>query len=278
MVQALPLSAVAEDYLVRDRIAVHDDELAALIESLRARGQQMPIEVVDLGGGRFGLISGWRRLAALRHLSTETGNAKFDTVQALLRRPGEASDAYIAMVEENEIRVGLSYYERARIVAKAVEQGVFASRKQALQRLFSTASRAKRSKIGSFLTIVEALDQVLRHPARLGERGGLALAYALEADPLLGARLVRHLSDHPAENAEGELQCLAEAVRGKSRDKATVANQTGAVVLLDGAVEPAEGVYLRTAGPSSALHLALSGPGVDATFRACLISWLAERG
>ena len=50
------------------------------------------------------------------------------------------------MVEENEIRVGLSYYERARIVAKAVAQGVFETEKQALQRLFHTASRPKRSK------------------------------------------------------------------------------------------------------------------------------------
>jgi hypothetical protein len=34
-------------------------------------------------------------------------------------------EAYLAMVEENEIRVGLSFYERARIVARAAEAGVF---------------------------------------------------------------------------------------------------------------------------------------------------------
>ena len=64
LVQALPLTAVQDDYLVRDRILAEDEDLAALMASLRARGQQTPIDVVDLGGGRYGLISGWRRLSA----------------------------------------------------------------------------------------------------------------------------------------------------------------------------------------------------------------------
>ena len=51
------------------------------------------------------------------------------------------------MVEENEIRADLSFFERARIVRRAVEGGVFGSEKQALQSLFSAASYAKRSKI-----------------------------------------------------------------------------------------------------------------------------------
>ena len=189
LIQALPLDAVVQDHLVRDRVAVEPEELASLSESIRARGQQTPIEVVDLGHGRYGLISGWRRLAALRGLLAETGDARFATVLALLRTPADAASAYVSMVEENEIRVGLSYYERARIVAKAVEQGVFQTPKQALQSLFSTASRAKRSKIGSFLTIVAALDGTLRHPTLIGERTGLALAQALEADPTLADRI-----------------------------------------------------------------------------------------
>ena len=104
-------------------------------------------------------------------------------MQALLRRPEGASEAYLAMVEENEIRVGLSHYERARIAARAAEQGVYPSLKSALQHLFANASRAKRSKIGSFVTVYRHLDGALRFPAALPERLGLALAQALEADP-----------------------------------------------------------------------------------------------
>ena len=124
MVLSLPLADIQLDYLVRDRTLVDDAEMTALMDSLRARGQQTPVEVADLGGGRYGLISGWRRCQALARLAQETGEDRFGTVLALLRRPEDASDAYLAMVEENEIRVGLSYFERARIVAKAAENGV----------------------------------------------------------------------------------------------------------------------------------------------------------
>ncbi|MFD1810536.1 hypothetical protein ACFSHQ_27630 [Gemmobacter lanyuensis] len=93
------------------------------------------------------------------------------------------------MVEENEIRVGLSFYERARIALKAVEAGVFPDDRSALRSLFASASRAKRSKIGSFLTLVRALDGALRFPEAIGERLGLQLAQALEADPGLASRL-----------------------------------------------------------------------------------------
>ena len=155
MVLELPLDAIEASYLVRDRLVMDADEMEALKASLVARGQQTPIDVADLGDGRFGLISGFRRLTALQDLAKTGGT---ETVLALLRRPDEASDTYLAMVEENEIRVGLSYYERARIGLKAVEQGVFPDTKKALLSLFHAASRAKRSKIRSFLNVVAALD------------------------------------------------------------------------------------------------------------------------
>ncbi len=264
LIQSIPLEAVVEDHLVRDRIAVEADDLAALTESLRARGQQTPIEVVDLGGGRFGLISGWRRLAALRGLLQETGEARFATVLALLRRPADAPAAYVAMVEENEIRIGLSYYERARIVARAVDQGVFSSRKEALQSLFSTASRAKRSKIGSFLALVSALDDGLRFPSRIGERLGLALAQALEADPGLGPRLVARLASLQPAEAGAEQALLARAASGRLDPPAPTPPPTG----------PVAPVTLEQRGR----RLVLSGPGVDAAFRARLEAWLAGSG
>ncbi len=53
LITPLPLIEIDESYLVRDRIAVDDDDMNALRESLKARGQQTPIEVVDLGDGRL---------------------------------------------------------------------------------------------------------------------------------------------------------------------------------------------------------------------------------
>lgn len=161
---SLPLDVVDEAYLVRDRVHADPEELEALMASMRQRGQQVPIEVTALPGGRYGLISGWRRMTALRRLSTYA--PEFTKVLAILRRPDTAATAYLAMVEENELRVGLSYYERARIVLRATEQGVFPDTQTALARLFAPASRAKRSKIGSFFRIVHALDGTLRFPDR----------------------------------------------------------------------------------------------------------------
>lgn len=212
MVLAIPLDDIAADHIARDRIAPDalvagpdvksdvtsgaDEEMVALRESLRAHGQRMPIEVTPLRGpasdeGRdggfargplpYGLISGWRRLAALRALHAETGEERFATVRALIRQPENAAEAYVAMVEENEIRLGLGQYERARIAAIAARRGVFPSEPAALRALFATASRAKRSRIRAFIEIYHALDDALRFPAHLPERLGLRLVELLRA-------------------------------------------------------------------------------------------------
>lgn len=262
MVIELPLAAVEADYLVRDRIGADPEEMAALAGSLRARGQQTPIEVADLGAGRYGLISGWRRLNALKRLAAETGDARFSTVLALVRRQGEAAEAYLAMVEENEIRVGLSYYERARIAGLTVAQGVYPDSGTALRELFHAASRAKRSKIGSFLTVVAALDGSLHFPEAIGERLGLALAKALEADPKLGPRIAAALATDPPADAAVEQAAISAAMRGPARGRAPMPERI------------AEGVELLTRPDGS---LTLRGAGVDAALRRALVDWLAGR-
>ena len=198
LLQRLPLGAIDAGYLVRDRISTDPDEMQALMSSLLNHGQRSPIEVTEIAPGRYGLISGWRRLTALGRLHAQTGDSQFGSVLALLRRPDTAGDAYIAMVEENEIRLGLSYYERARIVAKAVEQGVFTSDREALQKLFATASRAKRSKIGSFLDIYRHLGPALRFPSALPERLGLALSRVLGENSTHVATMIEALHKRPA--------------------------------------------------------------------------------
>lgn len=215
LVQHLALSAVEPDWLLRDRVdpgGPEDPEMAALCESLRAHGQRTPIEVAEIGPGRYGLISGWRRLTALARLAAETGEARFARVLALVRRPESAGAAYVAMVEENEVRVGLSYYERARIVARAAAAGVFESERAALAGLFATASRARRSKIGAFLRVHHALGEALAFPAALSERLGLALARALEEEPALAGRLAAALAETPAADAEAEAALLEAAI------------------------------------------------------------------
>lgn len=278
MVEVIPIAAVEAGHLVRDRVGLDEEELAALMESLRQHGQRAPIEVIELaasaeGGRRYGLISGWRRLTALSRLRAETGEARFATVLAFLRRPEAAAEAYVAMVEENEIRADLSYYERARIAAKAVEAGAFPDRTAALRALYATASRSKRSKIGSFLVLHDALEAALRFPAAIGERLGLALAARLEADPGFAAALKHALAvaRPPSAAEEGKilLQMLTSSPGAASRP-----TEEGAPSL-PSATELAPGIWLSERMTGRTGRLGLSGPGVTPALRKALVVWLS---
>lgn len=220
MILRLTLDQIDMDHLVRDRLwsdSEGNEDSAALIHSLRERGQQTPIEVVALGGDRYGLISGWRRCKALRRLSEE--GAHDGHVLALLRQQADGPDAYLAMIEENEIRAGLSYFERARIACKTVELGLFESLTEALQTLYASASRARRSKIRSFCVLVDALDGVLRFPTHIGERLGLQLAKALQDDPGLKTRLTNRLQVSLCGTPEEEQTVIQGALRAPRPNK-----------------------------------------------------------
>ena len=68
MVRKLPIGRIDATHLNRDRMVLDPEEMETLKASIAARGQQTPFEVLQLSSGRFGLISGLRRLAALRKL------------------------------------------------------------------------------------------------------------------------------------------------------------------------------------------------------------------
>lgn len=220
MIEELPLEAIDTRHLVRDRLTADEDELQALMSSLRSRGQQTPIEVVRLSvtipsqniGHKYGLISGWRRMIALKTLAETEPELGLTTVLARIIQPETAQEAYVAMVEENEIRVNLSHYERARITVKALEEGVYENQKQALQGLFGNVPRAKRSKIGSFMRIVQALDDMLYFPAHISEKLGLALVREMNrnSDFTEALRADLMFADRPMPDAEMDL--LAKAV------------------------------------------------------------------
>jgi hypothetical protein len=154
---------------------------------------------------------------------------------AIIRHPDAAAASYLAMVEENEIRAGLSFYERGRIVARAVDEGAYASDKDALAALFHAAPRAKRSKIGSFVRIVRALDDVLQFPTALSERSGLALAQALGADAGFAARLRKKLDGAHPQTAGAEQAVVAVTIKGpKTKEPSKLLAKPTAVLLPSG--------------------------------------------
>ena len=229
MVLDLPLDAIAPDHLTRDRLPAEDEEMAALRASIRAHGQRTPIEVTPLsraGALPYGLISGWRRLQALKALHAETGEARFATVQALVRRPDTAADAYVAMVEENEIRLGPQPL-RARPGRGARHRPRrLPQREGGAARALRHRRRPKRSRIRAFLEIFHALDGTLRFPAHLPERLGLSARRARSAPA--GATGSPRRSPPPIpQTPEAELAALAALVArpepprgGRRRDPA----------------------------------------------------------
>lgn len=261
LVQRLPLDQIRTGTFLRDRIYLDEDEMAGLRESLRVRGQQVPVDVVPReGGDGYDLISGLRRVTALRDL----GAAE---VLAVVRKPAQAGATYLAMVEENELRAGLSYYERARLVLETARRGVFPDAQAAVKALFARASPAKRSKILSFGAIHDHLGDVLRHPAVIPERLGLKLAQALDGDDTLAARIAADLSADPPADAAAERGRLEAHLKGPGTPSTPAPDTAPDTVRLSPDL-----VLEARAG-----RLVLTGQGADAALRRDLEAWLRAR-
>lgn len=262
LIVKLPLDAIETGHLVRDRIDFDADEMAALEASLRARGQQVPVEVVPLDEeGSYGLISGLRRVMALREIGA--GEAL-----ALIRQPENSAEAYLAMVEENEIRSGISFYERARLASEAAGLGLYPDPGAAIAALFSSASPAKRSKIGSFVRIHEALGGALRYPTAIPERLGLALAAALDKEPEAGDRIAAMLKAAAPADPMAEREVLETALASESKKVARKKGKT------DPPREVARGIRMDVRRG----RVVLSGAGVTETLKRELEEWLSARG
>lgn len=181
----LPVGDIDADSMVRDRSVLDADELLELRLSIAANGLRLPVEVYalpgasDEGGPRYGLLSGYRRLMAVRELLGLTEQDKYKTIRAIIRPAAETDAAFVAMVEENEVRSELSQFERGRIAVIAAHQGAFLNVEEAVNKLFATGSKAKRSKVRSFALIFEELGDMLEFPDALSEKRGLRLATAL---------------------------------------------------------------------------------------------------
>ena len=281
VVLAIDLDQIDLGHLTRDRRSLNreGEDWTALKASLAARGQQTPIEVTDLGEGaepRYGLISGLRRVSALRELLDETGADRFALVLALIRPPRATVDNLIAMIEENEIRTGISYFERGRIAALAAAGGVFGDADTAVEELFASSNRNRRYKIRCFVTVFEDLGRHLAYPEAIGERLGIQLAKAVREGR--GPELVAALDDLPAPRTEAaELAVLSEFSRdapapGPSGDAGDQdgAREGPAPKPSEGAepTDPASGPYGDAEGDAggdtggrAALTATWSGPG-----------------
>lgn len=103
-----------DDSAFKDRIDPDAEEILDLADSIRAQGQLIPILVSPLPSGRFRIVYGRRRLAALRHLGLPA--------KALVRDLDE-DQAIIAQGQENTYRKDLSWIEKASFAKQLLEAG-----------------------------------------------------------------------------------------------------------------------------------------------------------
>ena len=103
-----------DDSQFKDRIHVDDDEVVELADSIRSQGQLIPILVSPIQGGRFRIVYGRRRLAALRSLGLPA--------KALVRELDE-DQAIIAQGQENSYRKDLSWIEKAVFAKQLIDAG-----------------------------------------------------------------------------------------------------------------------------------------------------------
>jgi ParB family chromosome partitioning protein len=215
LLRRIPIAAVRTDTLPRDRMALEavsqSPEMEELKASIRARGQREAIEVWVVGEERlaaeFNLKTGWRRLEALRQLHAETGEERFATVLARVTLGAQEREGhYVAMVEENAIREDISFAEMAHVAIQMASDPLtpVADADEAVDRLYASLHKVKRSNIRRFVDLLQAVGDLLASPRDVPKNLGAEVARAIHKDDaaleVLRAAL-RGVTDAASQNA-----------------------------------------------------------------------------
>ncbi|MCH2163566.1 MAG: ParB/RepB/Spo0J family partition protein [Marinovum sp.] len=270
VITRIPLEQIHAEEVFRDRTVLSRDELEELKNSILLNGLRLPIEVFQLpepkGEYRYGLISGYRRLLAMREIITAYPVDDYQKIKAIIRPPKTSAQRFAAVIEENEVRASLCHYERGRFAAMTASNGVFNGVEDAVKQLFPFASKSKRSKIRSFALIFEELGDMLHHAEFLTEKQGLRIAAALREgaeNPVRDA-----LAQAVVTNAKDEWEVIEEIVlQYEARDKDSSRGGRPPKAKKPGRtkkIETSAGITLEWHGDGQGRYtLNLDGPGLD---------------
>ena len=179
----IPLAAISAHAFLRDRTAPDPAAQADLLHSILADGLRQPIELVELSepfdGCTHALVSGMRRLTALREIARMNGTANTATAPATLRAPTTMAEILRDIASENEQRAQVSMFEKGRFLNAAVDQGHLPNLDAAIAQLFPGQNRNKTFRLRSAAEVAQALDGQLSTPEALSQAQIEALATAL---------------------------------------------------------------------------------------------------
>ena len=200
----------ATNKLSRDRRDIDAEGLQELKESIRAIGLSNPIQVEEAGEG-FELVQGLRRLTAYRDLHAETGAADYAEIPAVVLAAGDSIDRlYRRMVDENLIRTDISFAEMAMLAQRYADDPATeaADMDAAVQTLYGSAGKQKRSYIRAFARLMAVLEKYLEHPEAVPRALGLSVRKRMEEEPDSIAALQRSLVGGGSRDVEAELAIL----------------------------------------------------------------------
>ena len=217
VIQSLPLAEVHSTLLTRERMSAEDEELDELVTSIRDVGLSNPIRVLERpDGDGFELVQGHRRLNAYRRLLEVTGDEEWASVPAAVMPDGPADVAglYRRMVDENVVRKDISFAEMAHAAQNFAADPATGTSDvdKAVAELFKSAPYSKRSRIRSFVSLLEKLGDVLLHPTEISRNLGVALQSEMKRRPALVAEIRAALGDAGNRDARGEMDILRRFV------------------------------------------------------------------
>jgi ParB family chromosome partitioning protein len=210
-VHHIPLDHIATDALTRDRTGTDLEPLLELRASILASGVRMPIEVFHLaepqGELAYGLISGFRRLAAVRSLRDDVfDGSRFTDIPAFIREPADLTEAMTAMVEENAIRAEVSAWEQALVAVIAWRRHTFDTIDAAIEALYRNVSRDKRRRLRIIAHIVDEFDCLLTAPESWPAQRLLRIGAALTRG--YGPLISHALTEASARDADSQWRIL----------------------------------------------------------------------
>ena len=262
-IHQIPLAAIDADALPRDRTTLEPAAMAELQTSIATEGLRQPIEVWRLStptpeGHLYGLISGLRRLTAMRTLASLRRDGSITTIDAFLRTPKDIPAALTAMIAENEVRADPSPWDKGRILTEVVAEGHFPTLDAATAALHPHASRQKRARLRACAAVVVELEGLITTPERLNENRLLRLAASLRGG---FTDLIQHiLSENRSQSLETQWSALqstlAEAGRGEEDFPATATSPARPRRLL----ALPQGLIIRREQSPSGYLLRFSGP------------------
>lgn len=173
MTRRVPLHLIV-DSPYQPRKKYDESELQLLGETLKGRGQDEPIMVRQLDGGKYELIAGHRRVRAARLVGWSELDAR---VASLSDR-----EACLATLVHNESNVKLSDYERGLAYQTALKEG-YASTQSGVATVFG-CTQARVSQCLSLFDLPQPLlDLMAKYPELITYRKARVIKEALAKHP-----------------------------------------------------------------------------------------------